>query len=211
MASELILLNYGAGNMASIRNALAAISAPYRELETGPLPETNQAVFILPGVGSFAQASASLKARGFDILGAIQPCMIGICLGMQLLFEDSTEAGLSPGLGLLQGSVRSIAEHPGFQPDLRLPHVGWQPLEIHSSEAEIALGCAAGQDVYFVHSYMAVDVASVEVWASVSYGDVSIPAVVARDGVVGFQFHPEKSGPNGLCLLRQTLDHLLHR
>jgi len=210
-ASELILLNYGAGNMASIRNALAAIAAPYRELESGPLPDPNQAVFILPGVGSFAEASASLRQRGFDALGAMNPRVVGICLGMQLLFADSSEGGLSNGLALLQGSVRAISDHSAFAERLRLPHVGWQPLQLHSRQAEEALGCKAGQDVYFVHSFMAVDTADADVWASVDYGPVAIPAVVAKEGVVGFQFHPEKSGPAGLRILRLALDYLQAR
>jgi glutamine amidotransferase len=210
MDPELILLNYGAGNMASIRNALTAIAAPYRELAIAPLPDADNAVFILPGVGSFAEASASMRRRGFDRLSTMKPRLVGICLGMQLLFSDSTEGGMSAGLGLLPGSVRAITAHPSFEENLRLPHVGWQPLQIHNNMATSALGCTSGQDVYFVHSFMAYDIATADVWASVDYGSISIPAVVAKDGVVGFQFHPEKSGPAGLNMLRQTLDYLIH-
>lgn len=210
IAPELILLNYGAGNMASIRNALTAIAAPYRELASAPLPNGDNAIFILPGVGSFAEASASMRRRGFDRLCTMSPKLVGICLGMQLLFTDSTEGGVNSGLGLMPGSVRPITAHPSFQENLRLPHVGWQPLQIHNNMATTALGCTSGQDVYFVHSFMAFEKAVEDVWATVDYGSVSIPAVVAKDGVVGFQFHPEKSGLAGLNLLRQTLDYLIH-
>ena len=210
MAPDVILLNYGAGNMASIRNALIAIGMGYRELDAGPLPDPADAIFLLPGVGSFAEASVSFRERGFYALGAMNnPRVVGICLGMQLLFADSTEGGHNEGLGLLPGSVRAIADHSAFSAGLRLPHVGWQPLRIHDTQAELSLGCKAGQDVYFVHSFMAVETAVKDVWASVEYGPVSIPVVVARSGVVGFQFHPEKSGQPGLHVLKKTMEFLM--
>ena len=212
MAPDLILLNYGVGNIASIRNALTTIGMDYVELEEGPLPDPANAIFLLPGVGSFAAASVSLRQRGFDALGAMNnPRVVGICLGMQLLFADSTEGGHSAGLGLLPGTVRAISDHPTFTTGLRLPHVGWQSLRIHGSQAELCLGCQAGLDVYFVHSFMAVETSGDDVWASVTYGPVFIPAVVARDGVVGFQFHPEKSGQVGLQILKRTIDYLLSK
>lgn len=194
--------------MASIRNALMAIDAPFSELSVGPLPDPDKQVFILPGVGSFAEASASLKRRRFDTLGFIQPKILGICLGMQLLFNDSNEGGVSPGLGLLKGSVRQICEDPAFETNLRLPHVGWQQLQTRNSQVEMDLGYTLGEDVYFVHSFMAVGTAATDVWGTVAYGNVTIPAVVARDGVVGFQFHPEKSGQAGLLMLKKTINYL---
>ncbi len=210
MKEDLILLNYGSSNMASIRNALNAIGFSFREIQSGPLPNPATSIYILPGVGSYAHASTNLKNRDFDNLSELQPRLIGICLGMQLLFKDSTEAGLSTGLGLLNGKVREISSHKNFQNHLRIPHVGWQPLRLQNKKAH-EFGCEEGQSVYFVHSYMAVDVAESDVLATIDFGSISIPAVVLRDGVIGFQFHPEKSGPAGLRLLRQSIEYLINQ
>lgn len=208
MKAELVLLNYGSSNMASIRNALATLGFSFREIQSGPLPDPDNSIYILPGVGSFKHASTNLKGRGFDSLKGFQPRMIGICLGMQLLFEDSTEAGHAPGLGLLSGKIREISSHNDFQNHLRLPHVSWQPLKLQNKKAQ-DLGCNEGQYVYFIHSYMAVDVDESDVLASINFGSISIPAVVSRNEVIGFQFHPEKSGPEGLRLLHDSIEYLI--
>ena len=206
--SDVILLNYGAGNMASIRNSLDAISVSYTEIDHGPLPDPSSSLFILPGVGSFAEAASQLNERGFNELSSIRPRILGICLGMQLLFSDSYEDGFNSGLGLIDGSVRSIQEHSSYTESTRLPHVGWQPLQILDDRAKDCLGCLHNQDVYFVHSYMAFNLSQENILASVSHSSISVPAIVARDRVLGFQFHPEKSGPAGLNLLKTSIHYL---
>lgn len=201
----LALINYGAGNMASIRNALRVLGIAYEEFEAGPLPDPDHTIALLPGVGSFAQASIELQQRGFMELKHPSSRVIGICLGMQLLFSEGEEGGAAPGLGCIDGEVRSIAAHPQFNQKARLPHVGWQPLRWASEHDREALGAEPDQDVYFVHSYMACAAEPASVLATVEYGDVAIPAVVAHGRAVGFQFHPEKSGPAGLRLLERSI------
>lgn len=208
MKSKICLINYGAGNMASIRNALHYLSIDYLELSSGPLPDPSDHIFILPGVGSFSSASLSLKNRGFDLLSSVSPRLIGICLGMQLLFADSTEGSFSEGLSLISGNVRPISTQ--FPPNYcaRLPHIGWQSLSGNVNHPAFASSILYSHDFYFVHSFMAVDIPSSCVIASVSYGGISIPAIVADKRVIGFQFHPEKSGPNGLLLLENSIYYL---
>ena len=207
-SDTVILLNYGAGNMASIRNALNFIDINFIELTSGPLPISAHYIYLLPGVGSFAQASLKLKELGFDKLASFAPKLLGICLGMQLMFDDSTEDGFNLGLGLMSGSVKPIASDPRFHSDLLIPHVGWQPLSCHNHQYKDQLGNFQSQDMYFVHSYMVIDLPPENIIASVQYGNITIPSIVACDNFLGFQFHPEKSGPRGLDLLRRSIDFL---
>ncbi|MDB4638779.1 imidazole glycerol phosphate synthase subunit HisH [bacterium] len=203
------LLNYGAGNMASIRNALDFIDIPYVEITKGPLPDSSDYIFILPGVGSFSEASNALRLLKFDDLSLRSVKLIGICLGMQLLFSDSTEGDLSPGLGLIPGNVRPIIDYFSSDvPRLPIPHVGWQPLNFYPDQAPFSLSHFHPHDFYFVHSFMAVEVDPSNIVASVEYGGVSIPAIVANKSVIGLQFHPEKSGLYGLNLIREVIDYL---
>ena len=206
--SKLVLLNYGAGNMASIRNACDYLQRPYHEITSGPLYDPSDCIFILPGVGSFAAASRALKSFKFDELSYCSPRLIGICLGMQLLFSDSTEGDLAPGLSLIPGNVRAISDFfsPGTSP--RIPHVGWQEMMYYDQNSPFSLSPFLPHDFYFVHSYMAVGVDDKNIAASVNYGGISIPSIVVNDSVIGFQFHPEKSGLPGLQLLSDAISYL---
>ena len=177
--------------MASIRNALRHLGFDFIELTSGPLPDPSNHIFILPGVGSFSNASLSLKNRGFDLLSSISPRLIGICLGMQLLFSDSTEGSLSTGLSLIPGNVRSISDYITANSSIKIPHVGWQSLFCDQNKMEL-LDDYLHRDFYFVHSYMAVNIPSENLLATVRYGDISIPSVVLNNSVIGFQFHPGK-------------------
>ena len=208
MNSKVCLINYGAGNMASIRNALSFLDFEYVELFSGPLPDPSEYIFILPGVGSFYNASLSLKNRGFDFHLLSSPRMIGICLGMQLLFSNSTEGSLCEGLSFIPGSVRSISSQLASNPSVRLPHVGWQTLSSNVHHPAFASKSLLNHDFYFVHSYMAVNVPNSNVIAYVHYGGINIPAIVADNHIIGFQFHPEKSGPYGLSLLQCSVHFL---
>ena len=208
MTTNVLLVNYGAGNMASIRRALDSISLPFIEVVDAPSATVNTDIFIIPGVGSFADASKALRSRGFNREYFINKKVIGICLGMQLLCSDSTEDGYSPGLSLITASVLPIAEHPQFRTGYRLPHVGWQELVFDKSSFTDKLGLVQGSDVYFVHSFMAQISNPSDLIASVDFHAIPVPAVISSGQSVGFQFHPEKSGDVGLNILKSTIKYL---
>jgi len=208
MLNKIVLINYGAGNMASVRNALAAIDQPYLEVSTGPLPSASDHIYILPGVGSFAEASRALQVLNFETQSFRSVKLIGICLGMQLLFTDSTEGGFSHGLSLISGNIRPIRDFLPTGSSFRLPHVGWQELDYFPQNSPFSLSPFVKHDFYFVHSFMATSVDPSNIIASVEYGGISIPAIVGNKSVIGFQFHPEKSGHHGLTLLREAICYL---
>ena len=189
------VIDYGAGNLFSVQNALSFLGVEY--MVTADKTQIKAAdKLILPGVGAFAKAVSALKERElFDLIKdqAKEKYLLGICLGMQLLFEKSEEFGQTEGLGLIDGEVRKIT--PGGLP---VPHMGWNRLERKNS-------CPVGQDadgkyVYFVHSYAACT-ASENIVFDCDYGQ-RIPALVCKNNVFGAQFHPEKSGHEGLSILK---------
>ena len=196
------IIDYGVGNLFSLCSSLKSIGA---EAIVTPDADTIRAAdrIILPGVGAFADAAAKLRATGLDkvLLEEAQkgkPIM-GICLGMQMLFETSLEYGEHKGLGLIPGRVVPMA---GYIPEgLKIPHIGWNPLILKGEEKHPLLRYVSeGDCVYFVHSYFATDCAE-SVIATAEYGK-ELTAAVARGNVMGCQFHPEKSGPVGLSILR---------
>jgi glutamine amidotransferase len=156
---------------------------------------------ILPGVGAFADAAEKLRKSGLDQVlketAAKGTPLMGICLGMQLLFERSFEYGEHAGLGLLRGEVRPIAER--IPPELKIPQMGWNSL-IFRKNSPLFRYIREGDFVYFVHSYSAVNCDD-SLLASTEYG-AELTACVGRDNVFGCQFHPEKSGTVGLNILR---------
>ena len=196
------IIDYGVGNLFSLCSSLKSIGA---EAIVTPDADTIRAAdrIILPGGGAFADAAAKLRATGLDkvLLEEAQkgkPIM-GICLGMQMLFETSLEYGEHKGLGLIPGRVVPMA---GYIPEgLKIPHIGWNPLILKGEEKHPLLRYVSeGDCVYFVHSYFATDCAE-SVIATAEYGK-ELTAAVARGNVMGCQFHPEKSGPVGLSILR---------
>jgi imidazole glycerol-phosphate synthase subunit HisH len=192
------LIDYKAGNLTSVRKALAAIDA---EVFT---PETPEALagasgIIVPGVGHFG-ATRTLNTAWIDAIlervGEGRP-LLGICLGMQWLFEGSEEAPDLPGLGLLGGSCRRLRSDTSGG-TLKVPHVGWNSLA-HTREGPIVDGVPEGAQVYFTHSYAAP--ISGDTVAATEHGE-PFASVVQRGHVAGVQFHPEKSGDVGLQILR---------
>lgn len=187
------LIDYGAGNLTSVRKGFAAAGA---ELFTPADPSHLQraAAIVVPGVGNFA-ATAALE-NGW--LAAIREAvdggayLFGICLGLQWLFEGSDEAPGVPGLGAIHGRCRRLP------PPLKVPHVGWNSLDITRSSRLLA-GIASGTQAYFTHSY-AADVTTQTV-ATTTHG-IAFASVVETDRVFGVQFHPEKSGPAGVQMLK---------
>ena len=198
---SIALIDYKAGNLTSVRKALAAVGADVFTPET---PEALAAArgIIVPGVGHFG-ATRALDQRWVDAIlahiGEGRP-LFGICLGMQWLYEGSEESPELRGLGLLPGSCRRLRP-PDDRADLKVPHVGWNSLEI-LREGSIAEAVPPHSQVYFTHSYVAP--VTSETLAATEHGE-RFAAIVQRGQVSGVQFHPEKSGDVGLQILRNFL------
>lgn len=195
------IVDYGVGNLFSLKSSLAAIKADV--VVTADREELARADhIILPGVGAFGDAAKKLHDTGLDTtlktLAAAGKPLLGICLGMQLLFEKSYEYGEHEGLGLIKGAVKPIAD---VLPDTtyKIPHIGWNPLQI-SKDNPLLSNIRNGDCVYFVHSYYATD-CDEAVIATAEYG-ATLTAAVANRNVYGCQFHPEKSGAVGLSILK---------
>jgi glutamine amidotransferase len=194
------LIDYGAGNLTSVRKALTSLGAEYSTPET-PAELSRYSAIIVPGVGNFA-ATAALVGRWRDAIGAAVrggTPLFGICLGMQWLFEGSDEAPEVPGLGVLPGRVTRL--QGDAEQRLKIPHVGWNALDFRG-HARILDGLEPHAHVYFTHSFAApVTDACV---AATTHSE-TFAAVVERGNVFGVQFHPEKSSEAGLQIIRNFL------
>ncbi|MDR2770734.1 MAG: imidazole glycerol phosphate synthase subunit HisH [Clostridiales Family XIII bacterium] len=190
------ILDYGAGNLFSVKNALDFLG--FDSVITAERAALAQAdKLILPGVGAFPDAMQKLEATGLAdaiIREAARKPLLGICLGMQLLFDFGFEFEKTRGLGLIAGRV-DLIEAPG----LKIPHIGWSDVK-RGAPCPLSREIKEGDRLYFVHSYKAVTDAR-HIALSTEYGDL-IPALVFRGKVFGCQFHPEKSGTVGLGILR---------
>jgi imidazole glycerol-phosphate synthase subunit HisH len=186
--------DYGVGNLRSVERALSRAGA---EPVVSADPERLAACdgVVLPGVGAFAVAAATLRERGLEsMIGAMardRRPVLGVCLGFQLLFEESDEGGGGSGLGLLPGRVRRIDSSRG-----KVPHVGWNRLSM-PRPSTLLEGLDDGEYVYFVHSYAVTPGDRRDVRATADYGG-ELVAAVEHDTIHGTQFHPEKSGSAGL-------------
>lgn len=199
------IIDYGVGNLFSLRRSLEYVGAE-------AVVSGDEAVLrsvgklILPGVGAFGDAAAKLRATGLDQLvqeeAAAGKPLLGICLGMQLLFEESEEYGLHKGLGLLPGRV--VAMEGRLPAGLPIPHIGWNGLTLTNPACPLFRDTKDGDCVYFVHSYYAEGCGDA-LAATAEYGR-DLTATVWRDNVCGCQFHPEKSGPVGLQMLRAFVE-----
>ncbi len=194
------ILDYGVGNLFSLRSSLACIGA--KAVVTPDEKVLRQAdKLLLPGVGAFGDAAEKLRQSGLDQVLREEvekgKPLLGICLGMQLLFDRSLEFGVHQGLGLLRGEVRPIGEV--IPKELKIPQIGWNNLHF-TREHSLFRYVKEGDSVYFVHSYYAADCAESLV-AETEYG-APLTAAVALDNVMGCQFHPEKSGKVGLGILQ---------
>ena len=195
------IIDYGVGNLFSLRSSFEAIG---EKVVVSSEPEVLRGAdhILLPGVGAFEDAVQKLRATGMDQMvyeaaGAGKPLM-GICLGMQMLFEKSFEYGEHQGLGLLKGEVIPMA---GLLPkELKIPHMGWNGLHITQPDGKLFRNTKEGDYVYFVHSYFA-DHCKDSLAAQTEYGKW-LTAAVEKDNIFGCQFHPEKSGEVGLDILR---------
>ena len=193
------IIDYGVGNLFSLKSSFAAIGA---EVTVTAEPAVLAAAdgIVLPGVGAFEDAAAKLRATGLDetliALAAAGKPLLGICLGMQMLFEKSYEYGEHRGLGLIGGSVDYIGKV--IPAELKVPHIGWNALHFEK-EHPLFQYIKEGDCVYFVHSYAGMSCP--DVIATTEYG-APLTAAVAKGNVMGCQFHPEKSGKVGLAILK---------
>ncbi len=196
----ILLIDHGVGNLFSLKSSLCMIG---EEVQVSREPEEIRLAdrLILPGVGAFEDAAAKLRASGLDQVirkeAASGKPLLGICLGMQLLFERSYEYGIHEGLGLLKGEIRPIAEK--IPASLKIPQMGWNALSI-IKESRILKDIREGEYVYFVHSYSATG-CDESLVAVTDYG-AELTACVEKDNIMGCQFHPEKSGDTGIRILK---------
>ena len=194
------VIDYGVGNLFSLTQSLKAIGAD-AVVTSDPAVIRSADGIILPGVGAFEDARKKLSEAGLDTVVCEEARrgkkLLGICLGMQMLFEESHEYGIHKGLGLLKGSV--IAMDGTIPEGLKIPHIGWNSLHI-TAEHPIFKYVKENDYVYFVHSYYASGCED-SLLATSEYG-IPITAAVAKGNVTGMQFHPEKSGEVGLAILK---------
>jgi len=191
------IIDYGMGNLRSVQKAFEKVGA--EAVVTADRAEVESAsALVLPGVGAFGDAMANLRRAGLvDCVNQAvkkgKP-LLGICLGMQLLFEMSEEMGIHRGLGVFEGRVRK------FRVKLKVPHMGWNQIHIRRSDPLLS-GVADGSYVYFVHSYYVEPADPQIILATTDYG-IDYASVIGRDAIYGIQFHPEKSQDIGLKILR---------
>ncbi|MFD9625992.1 imidazole glycerol phosphate synthase subunit HisH [Peribacillus muralis] len=198
------IVDYGMGNLFSVSKGLERLGAE-SFISDDPKELSKSTGIILPGVGSFRDAMSLLEKQGLDdflkeyVAGG--GYLLGICLGMQLLFDESEENGPAQGLSLIPGKIVRFKGEDVSGKEYKVPHMGWNRIEFKQT-SPVTEGLEA-EHVYFVHSYFA-DTGDAYIMASATY-DVEVPAIVAKGNVFGMQFHPEKSGQLGMSLLRNYL------
>lgn len=199
------IIDYGVGNLFSLKSSLSSLGADVIvTADENELKNADQ--IILPGVGAFEDAIKKLRETSLDkvvieLAKSGKPLM-GICLGMQLLFDKSYEYGEHEGLGLIKGEIVPIKDD--VSADLKIPHIGWNALEFENGTSPIFADINDGDCVYFVHSFYAKNCAK-NVIATTEYG-ATLTAAVADKNVFGCQFHPEKSGKIGLAILKSFIN-----
>ncbi|HEY3432221.1 MAG TPA: imidazole glycerol phosphate synthase subunit HisH [Rhodocyclaceae bacterium] len=210
--AKVVVVDYGMGNLLSVRRALEHVGA---EVEQCADPDALGLApkIILPGVGAFADGMAELRRLGLDVAlreaAQRRTPIMGICLGMQMLFDSSEEFGHSAGLGLIPGRVVGIPRVGENGVPRKIPHIGWNDLVLAGGRqswcGSLLEAVAEGSSVYFVHSFMAVPNDPADCLANCLYEGQAVTAAVAHENVSGCQFHPEKSGQVGLSVMRQFL------
>jgi imidazole glycerol-phosphate synthase subunit HisH len=204
-----VIIDYGIGNLRSVQKAFEAVGAEVSRSDDPDIIRSAEKL-VLPGVGAFGSCMTALKERKLvepilDAVDAGTP-LLGVCVGMQMLFEESDEKGRHAGLGILEGKVTRFPTDMSLEDGrpLKVPHMGWNRLEARTDSALLD-GITDDAYVYFVHSYHAVP-SDVHVTAASAHYGIDFPAVVARNSVCGVQFHPEKSQHAGLTILRNFVE-----
>ena len=199
------IIDYGMGNLFSVEQALKKLDCTVI-LSDDPETLLEAEAILLPGVGAFPDAMDLLDSKGLSEFIRSLPekgiPLLGICLGMQLLYEDSSEVKLTKGLGLLKGKVRRFEKGT-----YRIPHMGWNRLEFPRMPFWLD-SLQSDTHVYFVHSFYVTETDDSEIFAEAEYGNIRVPGVVGKGLVTGMQFHPEKSGDFGHYLLEQWIANI---
>ena len=196
----IVIIDYGMGNLKNVYNALKHLNIPSKV--SNEISEIKGAdKLILPGVGAFNKAMYNLNNRGLtdvikDKVNSGTP-ILGICLGMQMLFQKGYENGECNGLSFIDGNVKLLEP----KEKVKIPHIGWNRLE-YNSQNDLIKGLDENSFVYYVHSYAATDMNDKNLIGFSNYGGIKVPAIVCKDSVYGTQFHPEKSGEVGLKILK---------
>ncbi len=204
MSLEVTVIDYGSSNLHSVIKGLRQVGAAV-DVTDRPEDIRRAERLVLPGVGAFSDGMGGLERLHLvsalhEYFAAGRP-FLGICLGMQMLFSESEEFGLWSGLGAIPGRVKAIPHRPGY----KVPHTGWSkihPMSGSTWQGSILASTPPGMCAYFVHSLTAVPESEEDRLADTDYGGVRISAAVRRGNITGCQFHPEKSGPLGLDILR---------
>jgi glutamine amidotransferase len=209
---DVAVIDYGMGNLLSVRRGLEHCGAIVN-VTADPEAILSASRVVLPGVGAFADGIAELSRRGLDIVvrevTERGTSLLGICLGMQMLLDESQEFGATKGLGLIPGEVVAVPSVGSDGRTQKIPHIGWNALTLPEGhegwEGSLLQDVKVGEAVYFVHSFMASPTNPSHRIADCLYGGVAVSAFIARDNIAGCQFHPEKSGEVGLKILRRFL------
>ncbi|MBW8011117.1 MAG: imidazole glycerol phosphate synthase subunit HisH [Chloroflexi bacterium] len=200
----IVIIDYGAGNLHSVKKAVEFVGGQ-ANVTNDPSKIMGADKVILPGVGAFKDGLDGLQARNLIIVikdyAATGKPLLGICLGMQLLFEESKEQGVHPGLGLLPGQVV-----PFTDTSLKIPQIGWNTLSINK-EAPLFSGLRTGDYVYFNHTFYCCPQEHEDTLTSTEYG-ISFSSAVNRSNIYGVQFHPEKSQKIGLKILQNFVERI---
>ncbi len=211
-APEVVVVDYGMCNLLSVRRALEICGARVR-VTADPSAIRSASRVVLPGVGAFADAMAELRRQSLDVVlrevAARGTTLLGICLGMQMLLDESEEFGTNTGLGLIPGRVVPIPAITADGQMQKIPHIGWSalsnPLGREDWSGTLLHEVKPRDAVYFVHSFMANPKVPAHRVADCLYGGIPVSATIEHDNVLGCQFHPEKSGEVGLKILKRFL------
>lgn len=209
---DVAVIDYGIGNLLSVRRGLERCGVVVA-VSDDPAVILAAPRVVLPGVGAFGDGMEELTRRGLDEVvrevAQRRTPLLGICLGMQMLLDESEEFGATKGLGLIPGRVVAVPTHTQDGGTQKIPHIGWNALVLAEGRKDWKgtplESDVPGESVYFVHSFMASPTDPAHRVADCLYGGVRISAAVGRDNIFGTQFHPEKSGETGLRVLRNFL------
>lgn len=200
MLKKICLIDYGAGNLRSIENALAKLGGK-AETVTNPGNLAGASAIILPGVGNFGSAMEKLESFRTPIKRAVNAGtpFLGVCLGIQVIFDESDESPGVAGLGLIPGTCKRFPEN------MKVPHIGWNTININK-ETPLLNEINTGSFYYFVHSYYSVPTDEEVIAGETDYGNITFPSIIIQDNIHATQFHPERSGEKGLKLLANFLE-----